>query len=119
MAAAARWKVKDGEKKEYERGKLRTDYNIPMFGFKSAILIFVVGILTLAFIPELLLLFMKDVRIVAALLCGVINGFVVTYTQFFVERKKGFTKGFWIVFALVSAFLTAFLVLLYTTGFII
>ena len=81
--------VKNNTKKEYKNIFGKTDYDIPMFGFKSALFILMTTMLSL-------------------LIC--IN--ILAYSQFFIERKKGVCKNFWIVGTIFSliAFMVIFMI---------
>ena len=77
-----------------------TDYDIPMFGFKSALLILVNGFTYLHI----------DFRLPNALISGLACGLSVAYSQYFIERKEGLCKNFWLVTGLFS--LMAFVLIL-------
>ena len=53
-----------------------------------------------------------DFRIPNALISGIVCGFSVAYSQFFIERKKGVCKNFWIVGTIFSliAFMVIFMI---------
>ena len=98
--------VKNNTKKEYKNIFGKTDYDIPMFGFKSALFILMTTMLSL-------LNYLKiDFRIPNALISGIVCGFSVAYSQFFIERKKGVCKNFWIVGTIFSliAFMVIFMI---------
>ena len=93
-----------------------TDYNIPVFGYKSAFIILIATFIPLLVVPNICALLKIDYRILTILLTGLASGFSVAYTQFFIERKLGATKHFWIVGSLVSLFAAALAFLLIYGG---
>ena len=98
--------VKNNTKKEYKNIFGKTDYDIPMFGFKSALFILMTTMLSLLICIKI------DFRIPNALISGIVCGFSVAYSQFFIERKKGVCKNFWIVGTIFSliAFMVIFMI---------
>ena len=74
----------------------RTDYDIPTFGFKSALIILFGAIIGTIIFPGLL--GMLGVSSNFSIMIGntFITSFVLTYVRYFIESKKGFCKGFWI-----------------------
>lgn len=103
--------VKNNTKKEYKNIFGKTDYDIPMFGFKSALFILMTTMLSLLICINLNYLKI-DFRIPNALISGIVCGFSVAYSQFFIERKKGVCKNFWIVGTIFSliAFMVIFMI---------
>lgn len=98
------YQPKNGEKKEFHTLLGTTDYNIPMFGYKSAFFIF-------GFVMAVLLAILGFCQLTAIPsqwpLCIGISlsfGIAIAYSQFFIERKKGFVKGFYITVGQVSFF---------------
>ena len=102
--------VKNNTKKEYKNIFGKTDYDIPMFGFKSAL--FILMTLSLLICINILNYLKIDFRIPNALISGIVCGFSVAYSQFFIERKKGVCKNFWIVGTIFSliAFMVIFMI---------
>ena len=90
----------------------KTDYNIPTFGFKSALFILMTTMLSLLICINILNYLKIDFRIPNALISGIVCGFSVAYSQFFIERKKGVCKNFWIVGTIFSliAFMVIFMI---------
>lgn len=108
------WEVKNkNKKKEYRTSLGTTDYDIPMFGYKSAMFILLLTFGSLLFLPMLFELIGIDYRFPTVVLGGLISGFSVSYSQFFLERHKGFCRNFWIVGGGLSVFagLVIFLVM--------
>lgn len=93
-----------------------TDYNIPVFGYKSAFIILIATFIPLLVVPNVCSMLKIDYRILTILLTGLVSGFSVAYTQFFIERKLGATKYFWIVGSLVSLFAAVLVFILIYDG---
>ncbi|MGY5238145.1 hypothetical protein [Clostridium tertium] len=74
----------------------KTDYNIPTFGYKSALVILLGAILATIIVP----IFLNTLGISTnfSILIGntFITSFAIAYARYFIESKKGFCKGFWI-----------------------
>ena len=104
--------VKNNTKKEYKNIFGKTDYDIPMFVFKSALFILMTTMLSLLICINILNYLKIDFRIPNALISGIVCGFSVAYSQFFIERKKGVCKNFWIVGTIFSliAFMVIFMI---------
>lgn len=96
---------------EQRRQGFKTDYNIPMFSYKSAFLLIFSGIVSTLVIPSLLSLIGIPAN-VAIIICNtLILGYAVAYSRYFIETKKGYCKKFWytyiffgIMFGIVSYF---------------
>jgi hypothetical protein len=96
---AQQWQTKKKtDKNQYHTSMGTTDYDIPMFGLRSAFLIAAVMMGTLMLMSAL-----KAPRIVTAGVTGILSGLSVAYAQYFLETKQGITKKFWIVFAAITA----------------
>ena len=94
MARFRKWTVKNTEQnKKYKTSLGITDYDIPMFGYKSITLIFVSIILSMFLIPAFCSLIQIDFIIVGSLIAG----FTISYSQYFINSKIGITKSFWLV----------------------
>ena len=102
--------VKNNAKKEYKNIFAVTDYDIPMFGFKSAIFILIMTMLSLLICIHTFNFLNIDFRIPNAIISSVVCGFSVAYSQFFIERKKGLCKNFWIIGSIFT--MMAFLIIL-------
>ena len=107
-----RYVVKNEKNKTYKNMFGVTDYDIPMFGFKSALFILMTTMLSLLICINILNYLKIDFRIPNALISGIVCGFSVAYSQFFIERKKGVCKNFWIVGTIFSliAFMVIFMI---------
>ena len=83
-----------------------------MFGLKSALFILMTTMLSLLICINILNYLKIDFRIPNALISGIVCGFSVAYSQFFIERKKGVCKNFWIVGTIFSliAFMVIFMI---------
>ena len=104
--------VKNNTKKEYKNIFGKTDYDITMFWFKSSLFILMTTMLSLLICINILNYLKIDFRIPNALISGIVCGFSVAYSQFFIERKKGVCKNFWIVGTIFSliAFMVIFMI---------
>ena len=86
------------------------------FSYKSSLIILSVIFLSLLAVPYVCNLIKIDYRIPTTIICGICSGFSTVYTQFFIERKKGFTKHFWIIGILISVFSSSIIFILVYTG---
>lgn len=98
-----KWQVKNDEKKEYKVTFGETDYNIPTFGYKSSFFIILVSTLIVIFVPSMAEVIFKGIKWPGLILSSLMIGFVFSYAQFFIQSKKGFSRGFWIVGFTLSA----------------
>lgn len=73
------------------------------FSVKSSFIILFGILLSSLFIPLLLDNFGLQLLPLRVILIGLTTGFVVSYCLYFVDSKRGVTRGFWIVFALVAS----------------
>ena len=80
----------------------RTDYDIPTFGFKSALLILFGGIVGTIIFPIFLSLFGASQNFGILIGNTVITSFAIAYSRFFIESKKGFCRNFWISYLLFA-----------------
>ncbi len=80
----------------------RTDYDIPTFSFKSALLIIVGGIVGTILVPILFSMFGVSFNLSVVLGNTFITSFTIAYSRYFIESKKGFCKGFWINYGLFA-----------------
>lgn len=110
------WKVKSEEKTEYRTAQGRTDYNIPMLGYRSALFIFVTAMVTLFIIPFLMKLVFNDYRLPASIISGLIIGFSVAFAQYRIERKKKVDSGFYLLGSLISIIIAGALFIVYYAG---
>lgn len=107
-----RYVVRDMKNRKYKNMFGVTDYDIPMFGFKSAILIFFSITISLFLGVRISNILLITSRIPTAIFTGVVAGFSVAFSQFFIERKTGLCKSFWFVSA-VFGFLTFMCIILF------
>lgn len=77
----------------------KTDYDIPRFGAKSALVLILASTLSSVFVPFLLSFLGIDRNISIVIGNTIILGFALPYTRFFVETKRGFCKKFWYTYA--------------------
>lgn len=96
MAKFRKWDVKNmDQKKQYRTSMGTTDYDIPMFGYKSVAFIIVTMVLSMFVIPTVCDLLRIDFKWPFVIVGGIIAGFSVSFSQFFINSKKGITKAFW------------------------
>ncbi|MBR0575066.1 hypothetical protein KCG48_01805 [Proteiniclasticum sp. BAD-10] len=113
---ARTWKVKNEEKREYNPAQGRTDYNIPMLGYRSALFILVVVFTTVFTAPALTGLLFEDFRIPASLLSGLLVGYAIAFAQYYIERKKKADRKFHVLALVLALFMTGLFFFLYTMG---
>lgn len=90
---------------------VKTDYEIPRFGIKSSLFILASGIISGILIPWILSLVGISYQISIVIFNGVILGFGLAYSRFFIETKRGFCKKFWhtyIFFGLIFSTISFF-----------
>lgn len=91
--------------------KTKTDYGIPTFGFKSAILIVTAAVISTIIIPFLLQYIGINFEMAAIGANTIITSYAVAYSRYFIESKKRFCNKFWytyLIFA-ISFFIIGFL----------
>lgn len=90
------------EKSEYKTLLGPTKYAIPMFGYRSALFIgfaILVAMIASILISDALSI---DFRWIFTVLESLAFGLSIGLSQYFIERKKGFTKGFFLTTGLFS-----------------
>lgn len=97
-----RYVVREMKNRKYKNMFGVTDYDIPMFGFKSALLIFLLTTISLFLCVHVSDLLSINSCLPTATITGLVAGFSVAFSQFFIERKTGVCKNFWIVAAIFS-----------------
>lgn len=117
MAKLRTWQLKNNkEEKAYKTSLGSTDYDIPMFGYKSSFMILVVTFASLFIIPMLCAFIGINDKLPTVLLGGLLSGFAVAYSQFFMERDKGLCRNFWIVGGMLSLFVALLIFLVIYSG---
>lgn len=99
---AIKWTVKNEEKRDYKTAQGRTDFNIPMLGYRSSFFIFLTLVTVIFAVPYLTGLIFKDFRLPTVILSGLLTGYAVAFAQYYIERKKKADKGFHILALLIS-----------------
>ena len=82
--------------------KTKTDYDIPTFGFKSALLIVGAAIVSTIVIPMLLQVTGLNFEVVAIIANTLITSYAVAYSRYFIESKKGYCKKFWYTYLIFA-----------------
>lgn len=119
MAKLRTWQVKNKNmKRKYKSSVGMTDYDIPVFGYRSALLILLITFGSLLLVPQLCEWLRIDYRLPTVLFGGIISGFSVAFSQFFIETKTCLCKSFWIVGALLSVFVSFLIFLVVYAGVI-
>ena len=77
----------------------KTDYNIPTFGFKSALVILFGGVVGTIIFPMFLSIFGVSTNFSMLIGNTFITSFVIAYSRYFIETKKGYCKSFWLSYA--------------------
>ncbi|MEG2291201.1 MAG: hypothetical protein RSC24_14600 [Clostridium sp.] len=80
----------------------RTDYDIPTFGFKSALIIVSGGALGTIVAPYLLSLIGVSKSLSVVIGNALITSFAIAYARFFIESKRGYCKKFWVTYAIFA-----------------
>lgn len=86
-------------------GELRakkTDYDIPTFGFKSALVIILGAIIATIVLPIFLGIFGVSLNLSIVLGNTFITSLAIAYSRFFIESKRGYCKAFWINYGLFA-----------------
>ncbi len=110
---ATKWTVKNQEKKEYQTGQGRTDYNIPMLGYRSSFFIFLTLVTVIFVVPYFTGLIFKDYRLPTVIMSGLITGYAIAFAQYYIERKKKADKGFHVLALLLSLFISGAFFMVY------
>ena len=120
MAKLRTWEYKNKKRpRKYHTSMGITDYDIPMFGYRSALVILFSTFLPLLVVPTLCDAIGIDYRMLTVIITGLCSGFSVAYSQFFIERKEGVCRSFWIVGGLLSVFIALLIFLLVYMGVIL
>lgn len=77
----------------------RTDYNIPTFGYKSALVLLLGGVVGTIIFPMFLSLFGVNTNFGVLIGNTFIMSFSISYSRYFIETKKGYCKSFWLNYA--------------------
>lgn len=117
MAKLRTWQLKNSKKpKQYKTSLGSTDYDIPMFGYRSALIILLVTFISLLLIPMICDVVNVNDKLPTVIFGGLLSGFSVSYSQFFIERDKGLCKNFWLVGGLLSLFVALLIFLVLFSG---
>lgn len=109
-----KWEEKKNDKKEYSNNFGKTDYNIPMFGYKSSLLIVGVETIVVLLIVLLTNILSLDFRFWLTLLSPLSLALTISFSQNFIETKRGFGKNFYITFVIIEfIFVTIFYLAMY------
>ena len=77
----------------------RTDYDIPTFGYKSALVLLLGGVVGTIIFPMFLSIFGVSTNFSMLIGNTFITSFVIAYSRYFIETKKGYCKSFWLSYA--------------------
>lgn len=77
----------------------KTDYDIPTFSFKSAMIILMGALIGTIVVPYLLSLVGVAYNLGGVIGITLVTGYAIAYTRYFVESKKGYCKNFWLTYA--------------------
>ena len=120
MAKFRKWTVKNvDQKKQYKTAMGTTDYDIPMFGYKSVLFIIATMVMSMFVIPAICDLIHIDFKWPFVIIGGLIAGFSVSFSQYFVNSKKGITKAFWWVGGICSIVIVIIYYFILITGLIL
>lgn len=73
----------------------KTDYNIPIFGYKSALFIIIGAVIGTIILPMFLSIFGVSNNFSVLIGNTFITSFAIAFSRFFIETKKGYCKSFW------------------------
>jgi len=110
---AAKWTVKEEEPKEYRPAQGRTDFNIPMLGYRSALFIFLSATTLVFLVPEIMKLFFEDFRWSTVIVTGILMGLSIAFSQYHIERRKKADRGFYILWGIWAMFMGVLMFLFY------
>lgn len=96
-----KWVVKDGEKREYKSSMGKTDYNIPMFGYKASFFVCLVIFAAVMIVPSVM---NSANRLAVLTVCSIVIGTAISYAQYFMNSDIGMGKRF-VVLAIVMSIL--------------
>lgn len=113
-----RWQTK-GSKKKYKTSLGTTDYDIPMFNYKSSFMIMFSLFFTLFFVTFICQSLKINESVPMIVFGGLAGGLSVAYSQFFIVRKVGLCKQFYVVATLVSLLSATILGLVYFAGVLV
>ncbi len=113
-----KWQTK-GKKKKYQTSLGTTDFDIPMFNYKSAFLIMFSLFTTIFFVTFVCQSLEMNESIPIVIFGGLSGGLSVAYSQFFLVRKEGICKNFYIVAILVTILSSVILGLVYFAGVLV
>ena len=120
MSKFRKWNVKNLEQsKNYKTALGTTDYDIPMFGYKSVLLIILSIVLSMFLIPAICNIIQIDFKWPFVIFGSLIAGFTVSFSQYFVNSKIGITKSFWWVGSIWSFLIGIIYYFLVMTGVIL
>lgn len=109
------WQTK-GKYKNYKTSLGTTDFDIPMFGYKSAFLI-IFSIMIAIFLTTYICTFLNISERIPVIIAGSLaGGLSVGYSQFFIERELGICRQFYMITGLFTLFSAILLSLVYFTG---
>lgn len=77
----------------------RTDYDIPTFGYKSALVLLLGGVVGTIIFPMFLSIFGVNTNFGVLIGNTFITSFSIAYSRYFIETKKGYCKSFWLSYA--------------------
>ncbi|WP_195986872.1 hypothetical protein [Clostridium sp. D53t1_180928_C8] len=82
--------------------RTKTDYDIPTFGFKSALLIVGAAVIATLIIPMILQFVGLSFEVTAIIANTLITSYAVAYSRYFIESKIGYCKKFWYTYLIFS-----------------
>lgn len=120
MAKKAKWETKYNKpKKVINKKSNKTTYDIPSFSYKYTFLMMAIVFMVLWGLPVLLVFLNIAPMWPTTLLGGLICGFSVAYVQFFLEKKEGMSRNFWIVGSVLSVIIAIIIYVLYQFGLLL
>lgn len=81
----------------------KKDYVSPRFSIKSSLLLLLSGIIGGVLIPYIFYTLNWSTSLATMLSLPILVALTISYSQYFIETKRGYSKGFWVtlIFSLV------------------
>lgn len=106
------WKTK-GKKKENKNVFGTTDYDIPMFSYKSAFVIILSSVIFILVGNMIGNAVHDNTTILQSIIGGLGCGGGLAFSRFFVDTKRGPVKKFWVTFVITTLIFAIFLFVFY------
>lgn len=94
-----------------KRNDIETKSSFHRFTFKGSVFLLTMILLSTLGFPLLLNSMGLELRFLRVIVIGLVTGFATAYSLYFIDSKRGLTRGFWtvaILVALLAGFLSYF-----------